>query len=96
MAELHPLAKRIHNASPAPVRLTLSDGTEGTFRFSSTEFFQQEFQAEGTRDGDDAEYRLLTSEDNADLLVGCRAPDEDGWHMVGRVERVERLDDATE
>jgi hypothetical protein len=50
MADLNTLAKRIHNASPDPIRVTLDDGTEAVLRMESTEFFQQEFQAEGTRE----------------------------------------------
>ena len=44
MADLHPLAKQIHQASPAPLRLELSDGTSGVFRMGHTEWFQTEFQ----------------------------------------------------
>lgn len=94
MAQLHPLAKRVHNASPAPVRLTVDDETS-TFHFSSTEFFQQEFRAEGRRDGDDADYRLITSEDNESLLVGRKAPDEEGWSLIGEVTAVERVEEAS-
>ncbi|MFB6095902.1 MAG: transcriptional regulator [Haloferacaceae archaeon] len=91
MAQLNELAKRVHNVSPAPVRLTV-DGETHTFRFSGTEFFQREFRAEGRREGDDAAYRLITSEDNASLLVGRRAADGDGWSLVGEVSAVERVD----
>lgn len=94
MAQLHPLAKRVHNASPTPVRLTV-DGETHTFHFSSTEFFQQEFRAEGRRDGDDADYRLITSENNESLLVGRNAPDEEGWSLLGKVTDVERVEDES-
>jgi len=89
MADLNPIAKRIHNVTPDPVRLTLDDGTEGVFELSWTEFFQQEFQAEGTRRDDDAEYRLISSDDNESILVGRSGPDEEGWSMVGSVVTAE-------
>ena len=84
MADLHPLAKQIHQASPAPLRLELSDGTSGVFRMGHTEWFQTEFQAEGTRDGDDATYRFVTEGDR--LLVGRETAD--GWAAVGTVTAV--------
>ena len=84
MAELHPLAKQIHQTSPAPLRLELSDGTSGVFRMGHTEWFQTEFQAEGTRDGDDAAYRFVTDGDR--LLVGRETAD--GWAAVGTVTAV--------
>lgn len=92
MADLNPIAKRIHNITPDPVRVTLEDGTEATFQFSWTEFFQQEFQAEGTRDGDDADYRLVSSEDNETILVGRQQTGEDGWEMIGAIESVARAE----
>ncbi|XVH32102.1 transcriptional regulator [Haloferacaceae archaeon DSL9] len=93
MADLHPVAKRIHNASPAPVRLTLDDGTNGVFEMSSTEFFQQEFRAEGTRrDDEGAEYRLITSEDHESIHLGRKGPADDGWSMVGEVVAAEAAD----
>ncbi len=92
MADLNPIAKRIHNVTPKPVRLTLDDGTEAVFQFSWTEFFQQEFQAEGTRENDEADYRLISSEDNASILVGRSGPDEEGWSMVGSVVTAEAAD----
>jgi len=98
MADLNPLAKRIHNLSPDPIRLTLDDDTEAVFRLSWTEFFQQEFQAEGHRDGDDADYRLVSSEDNEEILVGRKPDDSEGWAMIGSVAAVDAVDavDAAE
>ena len=84
MADLHPLAKQIHQTSPAPLRLELSDGTSGVFRMGHTEWFQTEFQAEGSRDGDDATYRFVTDGDA--LLVGRETAD--GWATVGTVTAV--------
>jgi hypothetical protein len=55
MADLNPIAKRIHNVSPNPVRLTLADGTSAVYRMRSTQFFQREFQGEGERVDDVAE-----------------------------------------
>ena len=85
MADLNPIAKRIHNVTPNPVRLTLDDGTEAVFELSWTEFFQQEFQAEGSRTDETADYRLISSEDNDSILLGRSGPDEEGWSMVGSV-----------
>ncbi len=92
MADLNPLAKRIHNVTPTPVRLTLDDGTEAVFELSWTEFFQQEFQAEGSRRDDEAAYRLVSSEDNESILVGRSGPDEEGWSMIGSVVDVDAVD----
>lgn len=84
MAELNPVAKRLHNVSPDPVELTFDDGSTGVFHLDWTEFFQREFRAEGSREGDDAEYRFVTSEDNERLLAARRASDDD-WTVVGSV-----------
>jgi hypothetical protein len=88
MGELNALAKRIHNRSPDPVRLTLGDGSSDVYRFSATEFFGTDFQAEGHRDGDDADYRLVTTEDGGAVLVGRRG-DDDRWRTVGAVTAAE-------
>lgn len=92
MPDLHPIAKRIHNVQPRPVRLTLDDGDSGVYEFSSTEFFQQEFRGEGERTDDDvdAEFRLITSEDNESVLLGRSGPDEDGWTVIGEIVEAER------
>ncbi|SFR57508.1 hypothetical protein SAMN04487947_2447 [Halogeometricum rufum] len=92
MADLNDVAKRIHNVSPNPVRLTLDDGSSAVYRMHSTEFFQQEFQAEGERVDDDAEYRLVTSADNESVLLGRKGADEDGWTMVAEVVEATRAD----
>jgi hypothetical protein len=104
MGDLNTVAKRIHNVSPKPIRLTLTDGTSGVYRMHSTQFFQREFQAEGERvddvaghspeagqtsSGDDAVYRLVTSEDNASVLLGRRDSEDDQWTMVGEVTEAE-------
>jgi len=89
MADLHPVAKRIHNVQPAPIELTLDGDETGVFHFSSTEFFQQEFRGEGTREGDDADYRLVSSEDNERVLLGRKDSDEDSWSMVAEVTAAE-------
>ena len=96
MADLNPIAKRIHNVTPEPVRLTLADGTEAVFEFEWTEFFQQEFQAEGHRSDDDADYRLISSEDNADILVGRQPTGEDDWEMLGAITAAEAADGDTD
>ena len=91
MSDLHPIAKRIHNVQPRPVRLELDTGEAGTFEFSSTEFFQREFRGEGTRvdDDTDAEFRLITSEDYEQVLLGRSGADEDGWSVLGEVVAAE-------
>lgn len=89
MADLNPLAKRIHNLAPKPVRLELDDGTEAVFHPSSTEFFQQAFQAEATREDDDAAYRFVSSADNERVLVGRQSADGDAWRTLGAVLSVE-------
>ncbi|MFB6154793.1 MAG: transcriptional regulator [Haloferacaceae archaeon] len=88
---LNDIARRIHALSPRPVRLTIDDGTTGVFRLNGTEFFQDEFEGEGTRDGTDATYRFVTTEDNESVLVGRQRPGDEGWTIVGRVVDVERL-----
>ena len=89
MADLNPIAKRIHNVTPEPVRLELDDGTEAVFRMSWTEFFQQAFQAEATREDDEAAYRHVSSEDNETGLVGRKPADADGWRTLGAVVSAE-------
>ncbi|SEO66303.1 hypothetical protein SAMN04487948_10448 [Halogranum amylolyticum] len=93
MAELNHTAKRIHNISPRPIRLTLDEGSTAVYRLSSTEWFQTEFQGEGTREGDDAEYRLTTTADESAVIVGRKAPEEEGWTMVGTVVDVAPADE---
>lgn len=93
MADLNPTAKRIHNLTPKPVLLTLDDGTQAVFQMSWTEFFQQEFQAEATRTDDDADYRLISSEDNESILLGRSGVDDEGWSMIGSIVDVEVAED---
>jgi len=95
MPDLHPIAKRIHNVQPRPVRLELDSGETGVFEFSSTEFFQREFRGEGVRtDADaDAEFRLISSEDYEEILLGRSGPDEAGWSMVGEVIAAEAAEE---
>jgi len=95
MPDLHPIAKRIHNVQPRPVRLTLDDGETGVFEFSSTEFFQREFRGEGVRtDADaDAEFRLITSEDHEAVPLGGAGSDDPSWTGVGEVVEAERAEE---
>lgn len=94
MADLNAVAKRIHNVSPKPVRLTLEDGSSAVYRMHSTEFFQREFQGEGERvDEEGVAYRLVTSEDAESVLLGRKAADEGGWTMVGAVTAAERAEE---
>lgn len=92
--DLNPVAKRIHNVQPRPVRLELDSGETGVFEFSSTEFFQREFRGEGVRtDADtDAAVRLISDDDGERILLGRSGPDEDGWSVVGEVVAAERAD----
>ena len=98
MPDLHPIAKRIHNVQPRPVRLELDSGETGVFEFSSTEFFQREFRGEGVRtDADgEAEFRLISSEDYERILLGRSEADEGGWSMVGEVVAAEAAEAAEE
>lgn len=94
MADLNSVAKRIHNVSPKPVRLTLDGGESAVYRMHSAQFFQREFQGEGERLGEDgAEYRLVTTEDNESVLLGRKGADEEEWTMVGEVTAAERAEE---
>ncbi|KAB1193533.1 transcriptional regulator [Haloferax sp. MBLA0076] len=93
MSDLNRVAKRMYNIHPNAMYLVVDEELQGRFTLQSAEFFQTEFQAEGTREGDDALYRFATTEDNEAVIVGRQAPGEDGWSMVGDVESVERLDE---
>jgi hypothetical protein len=95
MADLNPIAKRIHNVQPDPVRIVLESGDAGVYRFDSTEFFQREFRGEGRRiDADaDADYRLITSEDYERVLLGRSAPDVEGWEMMGAIAEAEPVEE---
>ncbi|MFC5366071.1 hypothetical protein [Salinirubrum litoreum] len=90
--DLNRIAKRIHNVSPRPIRLTFADGETGVFHFSSTEFFQTDFQGEATREGDDADYRVTTTEEGAGVVVGRKGPDDEGWSLVGEVVDAEAVE----
>ncbi|ADD07212.1 uncharacterized protein Nmag_3665 (plasmid) [Natrialba magadii ATCC 43099] len=92
MADLNPIAKQLHQTSPAPVELTLSDGTTAIFQLTGAEFFQQAFQAEGTREDDDADYRFVSSDDTESILVGRKDVDESEWTMVGTVTEVSTVE----
>lgn len=93
MADLNRVAKRIHNISPKPIRLTLDDGTSAVYHLSSTQWFQTEFQGEGTCEDDDADYRLTTTEDESAVIIGRKGPEDDGWRMVGEVVAAESAGD---
>ncbi len=95
MPDLNPIAKRIHNVQPRPVRLELDSGETGVYEFSSTEFFQREFRGEGVRtDADpEADFRLISSEGYERILLGRSGPDEGGWSMVGEVVSAERAEE---
>lgn len=85
---MHPHAKRIYNIAPENVMLTFTDGESYEFEVSSAEFFQDDFQAEGTRvDDPDATYRIAGDEKS--VVVGRQAPGEEGWSAFGEVDDVE-------
>lgn len=86
---MNTLAKRIHNITPDPVRLTFDDDTTVELRMRSAEFFQEAFQAEGVTD-DDATYRLVTDGED-DPLVAGRERAAGGWESVGEVVEVDRV-----
>lgn len=88
---MHTLAKRIHNATPDPVRLTFADGEVVTISMRSAEFFQEAFQAEGTAD-DGSVYRLVTDGADDPLVAGRET--DDGWRSVGEVVDVERAPES--
>ncbi len=83
---MHRLAKRVHNISPDPVRLTVEGGESLDVEVTSTEFFQESFQGEAT-DGETT-YRMVSDGDDDPLLVARETPD--GWEVLGEVEAVER------
>ena len=87
---MNTLAKRIHNITPDPVRLTFADDSTVDLRMRSAEFFQEAFQAEGTAP-DGTAYRLVTDGDDDPLVAGRKA--DDGWASVGIVEAVEPAED---
>ncbi|AGB37044.1 hypothetical protein [Natronococcus occultus] len=91
MAELNPIAKRMHNISPDPIELTFDDGRSAIFTLSGAEFFQQEFQAEGTCRDDDAAYRFISSSDNESVLVGRQGSNDSGWTNVGTVVEASKV-----
>lgn len=87
---MHTLAKRIHNITPRPMELTFEGGETVEIRMRSAEFFQEAFQAEGESD-DGTVFRFVSDGDD-DPLVGARETD-DGWHAVGEVVSVSRLEE---
>lgn len=88
---MNTLAKRVHNVTPRPVRLTFEDGDAVTLEMRSAEFFQEAFQAEGV-DDDGVVYRLVTDGEDDPLVAGRRV--DDGWEPVGAVADVKPDDDT--
>lgn len=88
---MNTLAKRIHNITPDPLRVTFTDGTTVDLRMQSTEFFQEAFQGEGVSVTEDETYRIITEgEDNETVVAGKKT--EDGWDIVGAVVDVTPID----
>jgi hypothetical protein len=82
-------AKRIHNITPDPVRLTFADDTTVELQMRSAEFFQESFQAEGV-DDEGVTYRLVTDGED-DPLVAGRERESGGWETAGEVVEVRRV-----
>ncbi len=89
---MNTLAKRFHNLSPRPVRLTLDGGSVIELEPRSAEFFGESFQAEGIADG--VTHRLVTDGEGDPLLVAMER--EDGWDVRGEVTAVEVIDQGPE
>lgn len=87
---MHRLAKRVHNLTPRPVRLTFDDGSTVTLEMRSAEFFQAAFQGEGA-DDEGTTYRLVS--DGADDPLVAGREEDDGWTAVGEVVGVEPADE---
>jgi hypothetical protein len=86
---MHTHAKRVHNITPKPVRLTFTDGSQVTLEMRSAEFFQDAFQGEGT-DEAGVVHRMVSDGDDDPLTVARES--EDGWAVLGTVETVERVE----
>jgi hypothetical protein len=86
---MNTLAKRIHNITPEPVRLTFADDSTVELRMRSAEFFQEAFQAEGV-DDEGVTYRLVTDGED-DPLVAGRERASGGWETAGEVVDVRRV-----
>jgi len=84
---MNTLAKRIHNITPDPVRLTFADDSTVVLAMRSAEFFQEAFQAEGLDDHNVA-YRLVTDGED-DPLVAGREREDGGWEPISEVIEVE-------
>ncbi|MFC6732899.1 MULTISPECIES: hypothetical protein [unclassified Haladaptatus] len=88
---MNPIAKRIYNIAPDPVRLTFEDGTTVDLAMRSAEFFQDDFQGEATSIADDTAYRLVTDGPNNESLIAGREVDG-GWEHAGTVTKAEPLE----
>jgi hypothetical protein len=82
---MNTLAKRIHNLTPKDIELTFEDGETVRLDMRSAEFFQEEFQGEGT-DPEGTTYRLVSDGEEDPLVAGKET--DDGWVSVGRVTGV--------
>jgi len=94
MPDLNPIAKRIHNIQPRPVRLAIDGDDAGVFEFSSTEFFQREFR------GGDPHRRRRRRRVPAHHLGRLRVratravgPRRGGWTIVGEVTEAESAEE---
>lgn len=87
---MNTLAKRIHNITPDPIRITFSDETTVVLRMNSAEFFQESFQGEGMSDNDER-YRIVTEGENDDTVIAGKQAD-DSWSVVGTIVDVTPAD----
>jgi len=93
MPDLNPIAKRIHNIQPRPVRLAIDGDDAGVFS-SPRPSSSSGSSRRGSTDADgDAEFRLITSDDYESVLLGRSGPDEEGWTIVGEVTEAESAEE---
>lgn len=89
---MNPLAERVDDIAPDPVRLSLADGTALTLEVRSAASDGEEFQAVGTAP-DGRVHRLISEGADGPLVAGRQA--DDGWRLVGEVVEVIDVDVAT-
>lgn len=88
---MNTLAKRIHNITPDPIRVTFADETTVDLLMQSTEFFQEAFQGEGTAINSDETYRIITEGEDEETIVAGKQT-EDGWDVIGVIVDVAPID----
>ena len=86
---MNPLAKRIYNIAPDPIRVTFADDSTATFEMRSAEFFQDDFQGIATPVGEDREHRIVTAGPETEQVIVGREREGGGFEEVGEVVAVE-------